>query len=125
LATILAESPGRVWLDPKGPVGALLVDLTEHAIEWQEITPQQHAQACGGLLAAVASDPSGGALWHVGQAALDEAVGGATRRPYGDAWAWNRRTAAVDISPLVAVTIAKWGALQMTEQPPTPLVAFR
>lgn len=122
LKQLLAEKPGDVWLDPKGPVGALLVDLTELGIGWREITPQQHAQACGGFLAAVSE---GDSLRHRGQPALDAAVAGATRRPYGDAWAWNRRTATADICPLVAVTLARWGALSMAPAYSGPLVAFR
>jgi hypothetical protein len=117
LKQILDETPGGVWLDPKGPAGALLVDLSELGIEWQEITPQQHAQACGGLLAAVIAPPADDGLWHSGQPALDEAVAGATRRPYGDAWAWNRRTAKVDICPLVAVTLARWAAISAAPVP--------
>lgn len=41
------------------------------------------------------------------QGALDLAVGDATERRLGDAWAWDRRSATVPISPLVAVTIAR------------------
>lgn len=114
LAEIIAEKPGTVGLDPKGPISALLVDLAEHDIEWSEVTPQEHAQACGGLLAAVLN---GRGVRHESQPILDAAVTGATRRPYGDAWAWNRRTAKVDISPLVAVTLARWLALSANEQP--------
>lgn len=40
---------------------------------------------------------------------LDDAVAGATTRPLGDSWAWDRRSVSVDISPLVAVSVALWG----------------
>src|SRR5690606_18071339 len=40
---------------------------------------------------------------------LDDAVAGATTRPLGDSWAWVRRSVSVDISPLVAVSVALWG----------------
>lgn len=105
----------KVWLDPRGPVSALLVDLEEHKIEWEELTPAEHAQACGGLLGAVLA---GGVFKHLNQPILNAAVAGATRRPYGDAWAWNRRTASADICPLVAVTIARWAALQAADSKP-------
>lgn len=120
LKELQAAHPGPVFLDPKGPAGALLVDLSEAGIEPVHVTAADHAQACGGLLAAVLSSK----LTHAAQPQLDAAVRGATRRPYGDAWAWNRRTSSVDISPLVAVTLAKWGALTMTTSE-GPLVAFR
>jgi hypothetical protein len=48
-------------------------------------------------------------VWHTTTAALTAAVRGASRRPMGDAWAWSRKNSLVDISPLVAVTLALWG----------------
>ena len=109
LAALVAEKPGGVWLDPKGPAGALLVDLSEAGVTWHDVTPQEHAQACGGFLGAVMD----GRVFHSSQPDLDAAVKGASRRSYGDAWAWNRTTSKVDISPLVAVTIARWAALNV------------
>jgi hypothetical protein len=38
------------------------------------------------------------------------AVRGAVTRPLGDSWVWSRKSSAVDISPLVAVTLAHWAA---------------
>lgn len=105
---LLKRGITKVWLDPKGPAGALLVPLGEAGIEVEEVSPAEHAQACGGLLAAIID----ATFRHTGQPALDAAVENATRRPYGDAWAWNRRTASVDISPLVAITLARWAAAQ-------------
>lgn len=99
-----------VRLDPRGPAGALLTDLAERGIRWEPIAPAEHAQACGGLLGAVLN---GEGFRHLDQPALNAAVQGATRRSYVDAWVWNRRTAADDICPLVAVTIARWAALQV------------
>lgn len=106
----------KVWLDPRGPVSALLVDLDEHGIEWEEVTSAEHAQACGGLLAAVIK----GDFKHLDNPELNAAVAAATRRPYGgDGWAWARIKTTVDISPLVAVTIARWAALQHDEDAPS------
>lgn len=117
LAALVAARPGPVFLDPRSPAGALIVDLT--GVEVTEVSPQQHAQACGGLLAAVLFEPKGEEplrLHHVNQPHLDAAVRGATRRAYSDGgWLWSRRNARVDISPLVAVTLARWGALTMPE----------
>lgn len=119
MAAHLAHKRGTVFLDPRSPAGALLVDLSEEGVVCEDVSPQQHAQACGGLLSAV-NDRK---FQHTGQPILDTAVRNATRRPYGDAWAWSRRLSSVDISPLVAVTLARWGALTVT--PSTPLVAIR
>jgi hypothetical protein len=48
-------------------------------------------------------------LRHLGTPELDAAVAGAITRPLGDAWAWSRKSSSVDISPLVASTMALWG----------------
>lgn len=52
-----------------------------------------------------------GELVHTDQLQLTRAVNGARTRPLGDAWAWSRRNAQVDISPLVAVTLARWALM--------------
>ena len=62
------------------------------------------AAACGQLADAVTQ----GTIRHIGQATLVDAIRGAKVRPLGDAWAWGRRVSSVDISPLVAVTNARW-----------------
>jgi hypothetical protein len=93
----------RVSLDPTGPAGALLPAFAAAGIEVDLLGARDMAQACG-LLVNLISDHQ---LRHLGDDEwLNTAVAGATRRPLGDAWAWARRTSAVDIAPLVASTIA-------------------
>ena len=36
-------------------------------------------------------------------------MAGAATRPLGDAWAWARKGLSTDITPLVAVSLARWG----------------
>ena len=105
LEELTGAHPGPVFLDPRGEANALVTALPDA----RSVKAGEHAQACGELLAAVLA----GKVTHGRQPVLDAAVAGATRRPLGDAWAWNRRTSSVDISPLVAVTLARWGALQL------------
>lgn len=50
-----------------------------------------------------------GKLRHRGERELTVALDGAAMRPLGDQWAWSRKNSGVDISPLVAVTLACWG----------------
>lgn len=64
------------------------------------------AQACSALLDGMIRK----SVWHRDTASLTAAVKGASRRTMGDAWAWSRRSSLVDISPLVALTLALWGA---------------
>jgi len=60
-------------------------------------------------------------LSHLDQAPLASALAGAQKRPLGDAWAWARRIVSVDISPLVAGTLAKWGLGVEVEDDVDPL----
>jgi hypothetical protein len=66
-----------------------------------------------------------GTVRHLGTAELQSALKGAGRRPLGDRWAWSRRSSAVDISPLVSVTLAWWGTETIEPPKRTPMVAFR
>ena len=121
IVELLAARVGPVYVDPRGAAGSLIQPLEAAGVDLVMVKAGEHAQACGGFLAAVMSSQ----LVHVGQPILDAAVAGATRRDYGDAWAWNRRTSSVDISPLVAVTLARWGALTMEGPSALPMVAYR
>lgn len=50
-----------------------------------------------------------GIVHHIGQRELDIAVEGAKTRETGDSVAWSRKEAAADISPLVSISLARWG----------------
>jgi hypothetical protein len=81
------------------------------------------AQACGRLFDAVLNDK----VRHLGQPDLTAAVAGAAKRKLGDAWAFSRSSSAVDISPLVAATLALWGVTtiepEVEAETPDPLLA--
>jgi hypothetical protein len=64
-------------------------------------------EACGQVADAMRQ----GRLTHIDQAPLTAAVNGARTRRSGDAWTLDRRSSPVDISPLVAVTLARWALL--------------
>ncbi|MEU6702544.1 terminase [Streptomyces wuyuanensis] len=109
----------RVWVvDGAGPAGSVIEELEERlGIEVVQPKARQVAAACGQLYDAVASQ----GLSHIDQAPLATALAGAQKRPLGDAWAWARRGVGVDISPLVAVTLAKWGLGVEVEETVDPL----
>ena len=115
VALIDRWKPVCVAVDPKGPAGSLLAQLQLAGVEVLAVNSAEHAQACGGFLDAVIEDR----LHHIGQVPLEVAVAGATRRTLGDAWAWSRRHSTVDISPLVAVTLARWAVHQAEEDGPS------
>lgn len=64
----------------------------------------QMAAACGQLITAVREST----LRHHGEHPLDAAVAAAKTRQTGDTIAWHRLDNTTDISPLVAVTVARW-----------------
>lgn len=51
-----------------------------------------------------------GSLRHTDQPQVNVALSVAAKRPVGGGWAWNRKDAASDISPIVSLTLALWGA---------------
>lgn len=55
---------------------------------------------------------------HTDQPQLNVALSVARKRPLGAGWAWNRKDAASDITPIVAATLALWGAQHDNVQRP-------
>jgi phage terminase large subunit-like protein len=96
-----------VIVDPGSPAGALLVDLAASGVATETVTAREYAQACGQFYDAVMD----GAVRHLEQPVLNLAVAAARKRPLGDAWAWARKS-QIDISPLVAVTLARYGLVK-------------
>ena len=105
-------SPHCWVVDPSGPAGSLIQPLRDKGLTVATTTARDMAQACGSLYDAVAA----AAVSHRGDAPLMTALAGAKKRELGDAWAWARKTEGVDISPLVAVTLARWGLTAEVEE---------
>lgn len=108
-----AKHQPHCWVvDAGGPAGSLIKDLAEE-LDVTIVSPKvrEIGAACGQFYDAV----TGQSLSHLDQAPLATALAGAQMRPLGDAWAWARRGVGVDISPLVAATLAKWGLGAETE----------
>lgn len=122
-------APLAVVVDGTGPAGVLVGPLL--AAGFQPLAPMKPAArgarvllrpfarevgaACAWLQQA-ATDA--GTLRHLGQPELSAALAGAQRRTIGDgAWAWSRKGSGVDISPLVAVTLALWGLMSREHLP--------
>ena len=106
----------RCWVvDGGGPAGSLIQDLADAlGVEVVQPKARQIAGATGQFYDAVAEQ----SISHLDQAPLAVALAGAQKRPLGDAWAWARRGAGVDISPLVAATLARWGLTAEVEAQP-------
>lgn len=118
VARVEKNDPIAVVLDDKGPAGSLAPALEERGVKLTKVTANEHAQACGMLFDAVQQRK----LRHLGTLELQSALRGASTRPLGEAWAWSRKSSSVDISPLVAGTLALWGLLTRTQKQPPRLV---
>ena len=97
--------PCAVVVDDTGPAGSLVAPLEAAGLEVVRPTTRARAAADGGFYDAVVER----SLRYVPRPALDAAVAGAATRPLGDAWAWARKGLSTDITPLVAVSLARWG----------------
>lgn len=95
---LLAADGAGLVLDPAGPAGSLVAELPQARL----VTAREQAQWCGLFYDAVVTRQ----VFHAGQPVLDAALAGAARRSLSDAWAWSRSKSSVDISSLVAVTMA-------------------
>ena len=89
-----------------GPASSLVPDLGDLGVEVEVVSAPDHANACGLIFDLVDQ----ARMRHLGSLELTAAVKGAATRPLGEKWAWARRQSNVDITPLVAATLALWGA---------------
>lgn len=64
------------------------------------------AVACAALFDGVMSQQ----LFHTDQPQMNVALSVARKRPLAGAWAWNRKDAMSDITPIVSASLALWGA---------------
>jgi phage terminase large subunit-like protein len=105
----LKTRPRRVLVDATGPAGSLIAEGQAQGVEIVPVSTADHAKACGYLYDAVLE----GRMRHLGDPRMEKALQGAVRRDVGDgAWLWSRKSSLLDISPLVACTIALWAAAE-------------
>lgn len=105
-----------VLIDSMSPAASMVPSLVAANVRVQQTTSADMAKACGGFY----DNTTAGRLTHgvtagdelVAQKALDDALAGAKKRDIGVAggWGWDRRDPAVTIAPLVAATLAHFGA---------------
>lgn len=92
--------------DAVGPAAAIVPELEAAGVRVHVTNSTDMATACGRFYDAIVNR----SVHHTGQPDLTTAVAGAATRKLGDRWAWSRSSSSVDISPLVAATLALWGA---------------
>jgi hypothetical protein len=107
-----------VVFNPAGPGASILTEVTDRLpvkFEPKPMTARDQANACGRLYDAATTK----AMRHLGDDRLLEALRKSATRPLVDAWAWDMRTSAGEISPLAVVTNALHG-LYVYGKPPLP-----
>lgn len=92
------------WVcDATGPASSLIQPLRDAGLRVETVNATEHGQAYGRFLDMVAD----GQLVHLGSEEMRDAIRGAKPRPIGDgSYAWGRKHSTVNISPLVAMTLA-------------------
>jgi phage terminase large subunit-like protein len=104
--------PVSILYDPASPAGSLRLDLAAAGVMATPVETRTYAQACGAFYDDALADPP--RLAHLYQPVLDAAVSAGRKRNTGDAWCWARRSGG-DVSPLVAVTLARWALIAAGE----------
>jgi phage terminase large subunit-like protein len=95
-----------VVVDAGSAAASLIEPLEARKVAVTRTNWRQMAQACGAFYDATVED----GLRHIDQPQMNVAVSVARKRSLGDAWAWHRKNATSDITPLVAATLALYGA---------------
>jgi hypothetical protein len=96
----------EVACDGFGPSAAIARKIDDAGITVKRMDSGDYGKACGLFVDSVGERT----LRHIGQDELNSAIRGAKARPLVDRWAWSRTKSTVDISPLVASTLALWSA---------------
>lgn len=96
-----------VVVDSIGPASSLIDELEREKVRVTVMKTADVGHACGQFFDAVYAEQ----VHHIDQPQLSASLGSASKRNIQDAgWAWNRKGSNSDITPIVAVTYALWGA---------------
>jgi hypothetical protein len=99
------HNPAAVLFAQNSPAAALQATL-ENGVWLTPVPNGEYAQAYGVFFDAVDQRT----VRHLGTQEFVTAIRGAARQTLGDAWKWSRKASHVDITPLVAGTLAVWYA---------------
>lgn len=104
------HKPAGFVVDARSAAASLLPDLERIGIVPKVTSSQDMARACGTFYDLATQDR----IRHVGAASLSNALKGAKKRELEGSWAWDRRKAGTDITPLVSATLALHGHVNST-----------
>lgn len=96
-----------VVLDGAGPAAHLAPALRKAKFQVEVLQLPQLSAACMDITKEVTSSR----VSHLGDTNLNTAVQGAGKRKFGDRWAFSRGASGTNITPLMAVTLARFGVV--------------
>jgi hypothetical protein len=122
----IVERAGRkipVVIDSMSPAASMIPALKARRVKVIVTSAGDMAKACGGFFDAALE----GRVTHAAQSQLDDALAGARKRNIGQAggWGWDRKDETSNIAPLVAATLAHFGAASTRKRERTGQAAFR
>lgn len=109
-ADIQSRQPIPLRVHSSGPEAALIDGLVRAGVDVEEVSSADVERATGRLIAAATGDDSEPRLVHLDQPSLNKAVAGAVLRTGANGAAiWSQRNSKIEITPLMAVTVALGG----------------
>jgi phage terminase large subunit-like protein len=104
-----------VVIDGASPAASLIDELTKRKVRVSVTGARDMAAACANFYDGVMED----GLVHTDQPQVNYALGVARKRDLESGWAWSRKASDSDITPIVAQTLALWGAQSTKVKKPT------
>lgn len=118
VARLVEKNPQirAVVVDVGSPAAAIVDDLVQAKVKITSPKVRDVGAACARLADGVKLRD----VFHIDQPQVNLALSVARKRNLGttNLWAWNRKNSASDITPLVACTLALWGAQNSTVKKP-------
>lgn len=108
---VARQYDAKVALDSSGPIGSLIPEFEKAGLPlsaMHDVKGSEYVKACGLIAASV----NGRTTRHRGEPEFTSAVTGLRVRKVQDGFKFSRSDSSVDITPLVAATVALWSAAQ-------------
>jgi hypothetical protein len=108
-----------VVIDAYSPIRSIEAALKKKGCKVFILGPNELSQACGGLYDAVMKDKT---VTHYDQEELNASLAGAVKQKFGEggAWKWNRKGFEIDLTQILSVTCAHFGAVKFAKPPRDP-----
>lgn len=118
------HKPIAVVIDERSAAAMFVQDLRNRGVRVEVANTSNLAEASSQFYGRTLPDSL--TLRHPGHPALTAALAGARKRDLGGdgLWTFTRRDAAVDVSPLMAVTLAAWGFGRFKRRGAKPMIMY-